>query len=37
MVPVMSSTGPDLARSAAGRLAAEIGWVPAVALTAAVR
>ena len=32
-VPVMSLSGSDLARSAAGRLAAEIIWVPALALT----
>jgi hypothetical protein len=35
-ITVARAHGPDLARSAGGRLAAEIVWVPAVALTSAV-
>jgi Family of unknown function (DUF6544) len=31
VVPVVSATGPDLTRSAAGRLTSEIAFVPAVA------
>ncbi|MGI5330578.1 DUF6544 family protein [Actinomadura nitritigenes] len=36
MVPVMSASGPDITRSAAGRLASEFVFVPAVALSSAV-
>lgn len=35
-LPVMSATGPDTTRSAAGRLASELVFVPAVALSPAV-
>lgn len=37
LVPVASATGPDITRGAAGRLAAELVFVPAAALTAQVR
>ncbi|MFG2090540.1 MULTISPECIES: DUF6544 family protein [unclassified Spirillospora] len=36
-VPVMSAKGPDISLSAAGRLASEFVFVPAVALSPAVR
>ena len=35
-LPVMSASGPDITRSAAGRLASEFVFVPAVALSPAV-
>ena len=35
-IPLVNETGPDLARSAAGRLVSELIWTPAVALHPAV-
>lgn len=32
VIPVLSQTGPDVSRSAAGRFTSELIWVPAVAL-----
>jgi hypothetical protein len=35
-VPVVSASGPDISRSAAARLTAEIAWVPTAALSPSV-
>lgn len=36
LIPIMTASGPDVSRSAAGRMAGELCWVPSVLLTEGV-